>query len=65
MPISLITYCRPSVFDLTKMAFPKDPSPIFFNLSYLSMSVEKTSHAEAEGTKHMKIKLAEKQYKDF
>jgi len=47
------------------MAFPKDPSPIFFNLSYLSMSVEKTSHSEAEGTKHMKIKLAEKQYKDF
>lgn len=62
MPISLMTYCRPSVLDLTRMAFPKDPSPIFFNLSYLSMSVQMTSHAEAKGTKYIKLGSPVKQY---
>ncbi len=60
MPISLITYCRPSVLDLTRMAFPKDPSPIFFNLSYLSMSVKIISHAEAKGNKIHKIRITSK-----
>ncbi len=62
MPISLITYGRLSVLDLTRMAFPKDPSPIFFNLSYLSMSVQMTSHAEAKGTKYIKLGSPVNQY---
>lgn len=37
MPISLMTYWRPSSLDFTRTAFPKEPSPIFFTFSYLSM----------------------------
>ena len=40
MPISLMTYWRPSCLDLTRMAFPNEPSPIFFTFSYLSMLLE-------------------------
>lgn len=46
MPISLMTYWWPSFLDFTRMAFPKEPSPIFFTFSYLSMS-GLSSHAVA------------------
>lgn len=35
--ISLMTYCLPSSVDLTRMAFPNEPSPIFCTLMYFSM----------------------------
>lgn len=37
MPISLMTYCLPSSLDFTRMALPKEPSPIFLTLTYLFM----------------------------
>lgn len=41
MPISLMTNCRPSSLDLTRYAFPKEPSPIFFTFSYFSMVLQR------------------------
>ena len=38
--ISLMTYWCPSSLDLTRMAFPNPPFPIFLTFSYLSMLVE-------------------------
>lgn len=39
MFISLITYCWPFSLALTRIAFPKDPSPIFRTLIYLSIVI--------------------------
>ena len=38
MFISLMTICFPFSLDLTRIAFPKDPSPIFFIFTYFSIA---------------------------
>ena len=46
MFISLTTNCFPSAFLFTSRAFPKDPSPIFFTLVYLSISLSSPAKLE-------------------